>query len=320
MRDFLLVLLAVALVAVVGRAGPRLLRPVPGRRVRPHLVEQADAAAGRAAVRRDRWSWRPSCGWLRPVTATRSRRDGHAQPHLHPHRRRRDDAAGLGRAGLQGGPARRGLRRGRRDQRGHRPGAALDPRRRRRSIRSWRASRTTSSTSAPTWRRRRPRTRPSGRACASSRARSTRLEGEIDALNGGMAELTSFVLPGGSPAAAALHLARTVCRRAERACVALAEPRERQPGGAEVPQPAVGPAVRRRPLRQRRGARRRALDARRDALTRLRGLSAASAQSRRRRRAGAAGDPPDRDRRGAHRGTSPTTSRRAARSACTGQT
>jgi cob(I)alamin adenosyltransferase len=50
-----------------------------------------------------------------------------------------------------------------------------------------------------------------------------RLEAEIDALNGGMEELTSFVLPGGSPAAAALHLARTVCRRAERACVALAE-------------------------------------------------------------------------------------------------
>jgi cob(I)alamin adenosyltransferase len=50
-----------------------------------------------------------------------------------------------------------------------------------------------------------------------------RLEAEIDALNGGMAELASFVLPGGSPAAAALHLARTVCRRAERTCVALAE-------------------------------------------------------------------------------------------------
>ena len=50
-----------------------------------------------------------------------------------------------------------------------------------------------------------------------------RLEGEIDALNSGMAELTSFVLPGGSAAAAALHQARTVCRRAERTCVALAE-------------------------------------------------------------------------------------------------
>jgi len=50
-----------------------------------------------------------------------------------------------------------------------------------------------------------------------------RLEVEIDALNSGMAELTSFVLPGGSAAAAALHLARTICRRAERTCVALAE-------------------------------------------------------------------------------------------------
>jgi cob(I)alamin adenosyltransferase len=50
-----------------------------------------------------------------------------------------------------------------------------------------------------------------------------RLEAEIDTLNSGMAELASFVLPGGSAAAAALHLARTVCRRAERTCVALAE-------------------------------------------------------------------------------------------------
>ena len=50
-----------------------------------------------------------------------------------------------------------------------------------------------------------------------------RLEAEIDALNAPLAPLESFVLPGGSPAAAALHVARTVCRRAERACVALAE-------------------------------------------------------------------------------------------------
>lgn len=49
-----------------------------------------------------------------------------------------------------------------------------------------------------------------------------RLEQEIDLLNGGMSPLTSFVLPAGSAAAAALHVARTVCRRAERTCVALA--------------------------------------------------------------------------------------------------
>jgi cob(I)alamin adenosyltransferase len=50
-----------------------------------------------------------------------------------------------------------------------------------------------------------------------------RLEREIDSLNAPIAPLKSFVLPGGSPAAAALHLARTVCRRAERLVVALAE-------------------------------------------------------------------------------------------------
>ena len=49
-----------------------------------------------------------------------------------------------------------------------------------------------------------------------------RLEREIDALNADLAPLTSFVLPGGSAASAALHLARTVCRRAERAGVAFA--------------------------------------------------------------------------------------------------
>ncbi len=46
-----------------------------------------------------------------------------------------------------------------------------------------------------------------------------RLEREIDELNAELAPLTSFVLPGGSDASAALHLARTTCRRAERAAV-----------------------------------------------------------------------------------------------------
>lgn len=51
---------------------------------------------------------------------------------------------------------------------------------------------------------------------------ATRLEQELDALNADLDPLTSFVLPGGSPPAAYLHQARTVCRRAERVCVALA--------------------------------------------------------------------------------------------------
>jgi len=49
-----------------------------------------------------------------------------------------------------------------------------------------------------------------------------RLEREIDAINAELSPLTSFVLPGGTPFAAALHLARTVVRRAERAVGALA--------------------------------------------------------------------------------------------------
>jgi cob(I)alamin adenosyltransferase len=49
-----------------------------------------------------------------------------------------------------------------------------------------------------------------------------RLEGEIDAMNEALEPLRSFVLPGGSPASAHLHLARTVCRRAERLVTALA--------------------------------------------------------------------------------------------------
>jgi len=49
------------------------------------------------------------------------------------------------------------------------------------------------------------------------------LEDAIDALNARLNPLRSFVLPGGTAAAAALHQARAICRRAERAMVALAE-------------------------------------------------------------------------------------------------
>jgi cob(I)alamin adenosyltransferase len=48
-----------------------------------------------------------------------------------------------------------------------------------------------------------------------------RLEQTIDRLEQELPPLTRFILPGGSPAGAALHLARTVCRRAERRVVAL---------------------------------------------------------------------------------------------------
>lgn len=59
-----------------------------------------------------------------------------------------------------------------------------------------------------------------------------RLEAEIDQLNAGLPDLISFILPGGTPAAAALHLARTVARRAEREAVRLAEAGESVSGPA----------------------------------------------------------------------------------------
>jgi cob(I)alamin adenosyltransferase len=54
-------------------------------------------------------------------------------------------------------------------------------------------------------------------------AQTARIETDIDRLNKELKPLKSFILPGGSPAAATLHLARTVTRRAERMMVALAE-------------------------------------------------------------------------------------------------
>ena len=63
-----------------------------------------------------------------------------------------------------------------------------------------------------------------------SEAQVERLEGEIDALNRELQPLRSFVLPGGTPAASFLHLARTVSRRGERLMVALAS-RPNEPVG-----------------------------------------------------------------------------------------
>lgn len=70
---------------------------------------------------------------------------------------------------------------------------------------------------------------------AKSRARTVaaadieRLEREIDSWEAALEPLTSFILPAGSPAAAALHVARTVCRRAERTVVSLGRQTELRP-------------------------------------------------------------------------------------------
>lgn len=63
-------------------------------------------------------------------------------------------------------------------------------------------------------------------------AQVARLERETETLNAGIAPLTSFVLPGGAPAAAFLHQARAVARRAERLMVELAQ-------GEKVGKPAL---------------------------------------------------------------------------------
>ena len=73
---------------------------------------------------------------------------------------------------------------------------------------------------------------PEGAALRILESQVARLEGEIDSLNAELPPLQSFILPGGTPAAAALHLARTVCRRAEREAVRLVE------SGAPVSGPA----------------------------------------------------------------------------------
>jgi cob(I)alamin adenosyltransferase len=64
---------------------------------------------------------------------------------------------------------------------------------------------------------------PDGARLAVTDAQVTRLEQEIDTLNAELSPLRSFVLPGGTPAASYLHLARTVCRRGERVMVELAD-------------------------------------------------------------------------------------------------
>jgi cob(I)alamin adenosyltransferase len=72
-----------------------------------------------------------------------------------------------------------------------------------------------------------------GQALRIIESQVARLEAEIDALNEQLPGLQTFILPGGTAAAAALHLARTVCRRAEREAVRLVE------SGAPVSAPAL---------------------------------------------------------------------------------
>lgn len=73
---------------------------------------------------------------------------------------------------------------------------------------------------------------PGGARLTATAAQVTWLEKQIDRLNAELAPLRTFVLPGGFPAAAYLHLARTICRRAERLIAELMD----QPGESVTPE------------------------------------------------------------------------------------
>jgi cob(I)alamin adenosyltransferase len=73
---------------------------------------------------------------------------------------------------------------------------------------------------------------PGGARLTATAAQVTWLEQQIDLLNDELKPLRSFVLPGGFPAAAHLHLARTICRRAERLIAELKD----QPGESVTPE------------------------------------------------------------------------------------
>jgi cob(I)alamin adenosyltransferase len=73
---------------------------------------------------------------------------------------------------------------------------------------------------------------PGGARLTVTDAQVAWIEAEIDRLNENLAPLRSFILPGGTSAASYLHLARTMCRRAERLMVALRD----QPGEEVTPE------------------------------------------------------------------------------------
>ncbi len=69
-----------------------------------------------------------------------------------------------------------------------------------------------------------PQSEPEGRRLRVGAEYTQWLEGACDEINEQLAPLHSFVIPGGTPASAHLHVCRTVCRRAERRTIAIGEP------------------------------------------------------------------------------------------------
>ena len=163
------------------------------------------------------------------TTPSRTGRAGSADEDLHARRRRGGDVARRRVARLEARPARARLRRGRRAELrarlGARRGADGDAR-----ARSERALR----------RRRRPlrSLRGGRRKLRIDQAAIDRLEADCDEANAPLEPLKSFILPGGSEQAARLHIARAVCRRAERDVLEAAQRAAREPAGRRLPEPA----------------------------------------------------------------------------------
>ena len=119
------------------------------------------------------------------------------------------------------------------------------------------ASRTSCSTSGRTCAA--PADEPGARAGSrpSSRATSRRSSGSSTSSTRSSGRSTNFLLPGGSPGAAQLHVARTICRRAEREAIDARARRADRRARSSLPQPPVRRAVRDGPLREPRARRRR---------------------------------------------------------------
>ena len=173
--------------------------------------------------------------------------------HLHQDRRRRHHGPPVRGPDLQGRPGHRGLRH---DRRGGRR-----PRARALALRRTRSSAGHPDAAARAVRgRRRPRDEPRRSArssipgsrssrrrwCAGSRDGST-----TSSKSGHSREV--FIVPGANAGSAALDLARSIVRRAERRVVELERPSEGEPGDPPLPEPALGPDLRPRPVASGRG-------------------------------------------------------------------
>ena len=155
----------------------------------------------------------------RTVGFTATGLEGARIADLHEDRRRGHDRPGRRPARPEGFAPGRDLRHGRRAELADRRRARHGPVRAARRPSS-RRSRTSCSTSAPTCAGR-PTTRGARGSRPSRRATSRSSSGSSTSSTTSVGPLTNFLLPGGSPGAAQLHVARTICRRAEREAIRL---------------------------------------------------------------------------------------------------